>query len=512
MGTYNGFFPYRIAFMYRSPIYMNIVTSFILQIVTFISGLIIPNLILNRFGSDVNGLVNSLNQFLSFATLLEGGLGSVVLASLYEPLIKKDNIKTAGILKSANKFFIQLGIFFFVYCVGVILLYPQFVRSHFSAGYVGTLGLILCANLIVQYYLSITNRLLLEADQKGYIVYIIQTVIIMMVTILTMIFINTLQNIHGIKMIRMLVYLIQPLSFSLLVKKHYTLPVKVAYDEQVLHQRWSGLAQNIAFFIHSNTDVIMLTLFTDLKSVSVYSVYSMIVIGVRTVIITIKNGFFPVLGKCLALKDNKRLEYYFDIYEFIIFNISTVAFGCTASLITSFVMIYTKGVHDVNYDQPVFALLITFAEFTYCIREPYISVDYADGRFKETRLGAFIEVAINLMMSLFLVIRYGLPGIAFGTLLAMISRLIYHVLYNKYHVIHRSVRYFVKRVYIMVVCWICFFIITRIIRWNVITYTEWFLLAGCMLLVYSMITLICNAILDKPGMKKVFDYIGRKQE
>ena len=186
MGTYNGFFPYRIAFMYRSPIYMNIVTSFILQIVTFISGLIIPNLILNRFGSDVNGLVNSLNQFLSFATLLEGGLGSVVLASLYEPLIKKDNIKTAGILKSANKFFIQLGIFFFVYCVGVILLYPQFVRSHFSAGYVGTLGLILCANLIVQYYLSITNRLLLEADQKGYIVYIIQTVIIMMVTILTM--------------------------------------------------------------------------------------------------------------------------------------------------------------------------------------------------------------------------------------------------------------------------------------------------------------------------------------
>ena len=496
----------------KYPIYMNIATSLTLQIVTFTSGLIIPNLILKQFGSDVNGLVNSLNQFLSFITLLEGGLGSVILATLYEPLIKKDHAKTAKILRSANKFFFQLGIIFLVYCVGVIFLYLQFVQTDFSAGYTGILGLILCGNLIVQYYCSITNRLLLEADQKGYIVYLIQIIVIVTVTIMTIVFIDTVQSIHMIKMIRMLVYLIQPICFYLYVKKHYTLPVSAAYDEQVLSQRWNGLVQNIAFFIHSNTDVIILTLFTDLKSVSVYSVYSMIVIGVRAVIITIKNGFVPVLGNCLALKDKKRLQYYFDIYEFIIFNVSTVVFGCTASLITSFVMIYTKGINDINYDQPVFALLITFAEFIYCIREPYISVDYADGKFKETRIGAFAEVAINLFVSLFLVIPYGLLGIAFGTLLAMVSRLFYHVLYNRNHVVYRSVKYFIKRLFIMAVCYIFFFIITRIIRYKAMTYIDWFVYAGCMFSIYSIITLVCNLLFDKPGMKKVYDYMKGNRE
>ena len=38
----------------------NAITSIILQIVTFICGLIVPRLILENFGSDVNGLINSI--------------------------------------------------------------------------------------------------------------------------------------------------------------------------------------------------------------------------------------------------------------------------------------------------------------------------------------------------------------------------------------------------------------------------------------------------------------------
>ena len=37
------------------------------------------------FDSDVNGLVSSLNQFLSYVSLIEGGLTGVVSANLYKP-------------------------------------------------------------------------------------------------------------------------------------------------------------------------------------------------------------------------------------------------------------------------------------------------------------------------------------------------------------------------------------------------------------------------------------------
>ena len=70
----------------RNNAKLNIITSIILQVITFVSGLVIPRLILVQYGSQVNGLVSSLNQFLSLISLFEGGFGSVVLAALYFPL------------------------------------------------------------------------------------------------------------------------------------------------------------------------------------------------------------------------------------------------------------------------------------------------------------------------------------------------------------------------------------------------------------------------------------------
>lgn len=53
---------------------LNIASSLLLQVVSVISGLIVPRIILSCFGSDINGLVSSINQFLSYITLIEGGL------------------------------------------------------------------------------------------------------------------------------------------------------------------------------------------------------------------------------------------------------------------------------------------------------------------------------------------------------------------------------------------------------------------------------------------------------
>ena len=45
----------------------NIVSSIVLQVVNIISGFILPRIILGTFGSEVNGLVSSLNQFLGIS-------------------------------------------------------------------------------------------------------------------------------------------------------------------------------------------------------------------------------------------------------------------------------------------------------------------------------------------------------------------------------------------------------------------------------------------------------------
>lgn len=50
---------------------LNIITSLLLQSVILICGFIVPKLIITNFGSDVNGLISSITQFLAYISLLE---------------------------------------------------------------------------------------------------------------------------------------------------------------------------------------------------------------------------------------------------------------------------------------------------------------------------------------------------------------------------------------------------------------------------------------------------------
>ena len=44
---------------------------------------------------------------------------------------------------------------------------------------------------------------------------------------------------------------------------------KTIEDKELLKDRWNGFSINIAYFIHSSTDVAILTLFTSLSTVSI---------------------------------------------------------------------------------------------------------------------------------------------------------------------------------------------------------------------------------------------------
>ena len=94
---------------------LNSVTSLANQIITLICGFILPKLILSTFGSNVNGLVTSINQFLNVITFLDLGVGAVVTSALYRPLAMKDNNEIGQIYLSAKSFFNRIAIIFLGY-------------------------------------------------------------------------------------------------------------------------------------------------------------------------------------------------------------------------------------------------------------------------------------------------------------------------------------------------------------------------------------------------------------
>ena len=70
---------------FKNTTLLNIICSLFSQLIAIVSGFLIPRLILLNFGSEVNGLVSSIGQFLSYVSLVEGGVSGVVTASMYKP-------------------------------------------------------------------------------------------------------------------------------------------------------------------------------------------------------------------------------------------------------------------------------------------------------------------------------------------------------------------------------------------------------------------------------------------
>ena len=136
---------------------INIIASIAAQVITILCGLIVPRLLLGTFGSEANGLVASLTQFLNYIALVEGGLGSVVLTALYGPLANKNNNEISKVLAAASLFFRQIAYIFVGYVVILALVYSFIVKSSFSWLYVSSLTIILAISLFIQYFFSITS-------------------------------------------------------------------------------------------------------------------------------------------------------------------------------------------------------------------------------------------------------------------------------------------------------------------------------------------------------------------
>ena len=441
---------------------INTLSSLLLQFVSIISGFIIPRLLLQTFGSEVNGLISSLNQFLNYITLFEGGLNAVILASLYKPLSEKNNDKVNALASATNRFYKKISLIFVIYTIVLGIIYPLVVKTSFGIEYIFTLTLILSVNLFSQYCFSITWRTLLKADKKVYLVSFVQIVCIILNTIGVAILIKLFPNVHIVKLFSAITYLLQPVIFNWYIKKNYNIDKNVEPDKEALAQRWDGLGINIASFIHNNTDVVILTLFTDLKNVSIYSVYYLVTTGLKNLITSISGGIIPTLGHAYVSGDKEKLNDIFDKYELIIYMATFLLFVLGGILITPFVLIYTKGINDANYYQPVLGWIMIMAEFMFCIREPYVNMAYCANKFKEISKYAYIEAIINIVLSIIFVIKFGIIGVAIATFIAMTYRTIAHIFYLKDNILHRSIGKSLKNMIIFLISAIIIVILSKL--------------------------------------------------
>lgn len=479
---------------------LNTSTSLFYQIVMIICGFILPRLILESFGSEVNGLVNSITQFLTIISFLELGVGAVIQSSLYKPLAEKDNEQISRVLVSGQSFFTKLAKILLIYVVFLMITYPFIANQKYGFIYTATMIGVISISSFAQYYFGVINSILLTADQKGYVSYITQTITLLMNTVACFILIKIGASIHLVKLTTSMIYVIRPLVLAIYTRKHYNLNWKITYSKEPIKQKWNGVAQHVSAVVLDGTDNIVLTIFSNLKDVSIYSVYSIVTSGVKQLFMSMTNGIQALIGEMWAKQEVDELNKFFGWVEWLLHTGTILMFGITSALIVPFIQVYTKGISDVNYIQPLFALLIVAANAGHCLRLPYNIMILAGGHYKQTQSNYIIAAILNISISVIAVKRLGLIGVAIGTVVAMFYQTVWMAWYDSKNFIKWPFKNFLKQIFVdvLIVVLLHFFINLSFTRsWfemRSVTYPSWIVLAVKISILVILISSIINII------------------
>ena len=472
----------------------NTFSSFFFQIATIICGFIVPRLILWKYGSGVNGLVNSITQFLQVIAFLELGVGSVVQSALYRPLVNKNQQEVSTIVNSAERFFRKIAMILLGYISVMIIIYPMFVIKEFNSLYTVTLICAIGISFFSQYYFGVVDRLVLVADQRGYVLYNIQTITLIVNTALCVCLIRQEVSIQIVKLFSSLIYLLRPFFIRIYVNKHYDINRNIKYKGEPIKQKWNGIAQHVAAIVLDNTDTVVLTVFSTLSNVSIYSVYHLVVLGIKQLLLSMTSGVQALIGELWAKKEYDTLGMAFEWIEWAIHTLTTYIFGCTLMLIWPFVKVYTNGIGDVDYYHPLFALLIVLANAGHCYRLPYNMMILATGHYKQTQGNYIIASLLNVFISIVAVKQWGLIGVVIGTLVAMIYQTIWMAYYGSKNFMCCVWKNFIKQMIIDVFVLTVGCFVTKGLKLPTISYVGWGVLAIKMAVIWIGITVIVNCI------------------
>lgn len=424
----------------------NIVISLATQLVAVVCGLIVPRILIGAYGSEAYGATASIGQFLSYITLLEGGISAVARAALYKPLADHDVYGISAVVSEIQRFFRKIACVFLVYVLVLAVSY-YYIADVKVFDWLTTFLLVLVISIstFAEYFIGISNAILLQAAQKAYITKAASAIATIINAVMIVILVNCGSDLITVKLVSSCIFAIKPIIYAAYVKKEYAIfPVKVR-NKELLSQKWTGLGQHLALFLHYNTDVTVLTILGDLKSVAVYSVYNVVAFHIQNITMSFSTGMEALFGDMLVKKEIEPLRKTINFYETLVSFVTMVLFGTAAVMIVPFVSLYTSGVTDADYYQPVFGLILLLSSALCCLRLPYSALTFAAGHFKQTKFAAYGEAIINIVLTVILVSRFGLIGLAIGTLTAVGFRYVYYVIYLSKNIVNRKISVSVRR-------------------------------------------------------------------
>lgn len=426
---------------------LNSLVAAVNQVVVMVVGIITPRLMIATYGSEINGLVSSLNQFITYISLVEAGIGGAAVFALYKPLAENKYSNISRIVAAAQKSYTQAGVLFSSGLLCLAVVYGVLCNTDtLTFGVIFSISILLGINSCVDFFLVAGFRVLLTADQKNYIISstgIIQTVLRAAILVILA---YSKVNVVLVYAIAACPCFLKALLIFLYCKRNYRYVDKNAEpDTTALNKRWDVIYQQILGVVQSGAPTVIATVLLDFLQVSVFSVYNMVITGINGILGIFISGLPAGFGELIAKKEYENLKKTTGEFEVAYYWILSVVYGITLVMILPFIQVYTNGLTDIEYYRPSLAFVVVLNGLLYNIKTPQSMLIISAGMYQETRWRVTIQGSLILVCGVLLGMPFGLEGIVIGSCISNLYRTVDLIYFVPKYITHTDPWKSVKR-------------------------------------------------------------------
>lgn len=475
----------------------NIIFGFSTQIIILALGIIVPRLILVGYGSETNGLLNTVTQIYSYVALLEAGIGTATIQALYKPITQNDKDEISGILIATRTYYRKITFFYFLCVIALSIVAPFAISSGLDKKIIALVFLFNGLAGVISFYYVATFKQLLIAEGKNYITSNI-TFVVQVCSYLAKITLANLQvNVVYLQLSYLLINVMQVIFYKIYFNKNYKwIDYSSKPNNKALKQKNAFLVHEVTLTVFNSTDTIILSTMCGLTTASIYAVYNLVFSGLQTLISTLFNSIKFSLGQ--TYHENKeeyiRLNDAFDsFYLVFVFSLISVCY----ILILPFISLYTKGVSDAYYLDDKLPFLFCMIQLLSASRAVSSNLINIAQHAKQTMWRSILEAAINIIVSVILVKQVGIYGVLLGTIVALLYRTNDMVIYANTKILKRLPIRTYCTLAVNFILFFCVMLSTRIMKIEVDNYIVFAVYGAAltiiMLLLYFLVNIIFNS-------------------
>lgn len=422
----------------------NIIFGYISNLVILLVNFIQRTVFIYVLGKTLSGVNGVYTDVLSVLSLTELGIGTALNYSLYKPVAERNIEKIKSYMRFYKKAYLTIAGVIAVLGVAISP-FLKFILKNPGNLTVGELTLyyyLFLFNTVISYFVTYKYSLV-NAEQKNYIQTNITTLTKMATATVQIAVLLLFRNFFFYLLAQSVVELLQKIFVTAYLNRLYPylrdrdVEKLTAEETRVVATKTKALiCHKIGDVARLQTDKIIISSFVNVDTAAIVDNYVYIITYVGNFVNIIFDSVISGFGNVVATESKERQYLLFKVYRF--FACWLYGFGAVGfyHLLTPFI----GGVwlRDDSWTLPqVTVTLLVMDFYLKGGRTVLLNFKIASGLFEQDRFLPLIQGAVNLVVSIGLVLKIGVTGVYVGTLvsgiLANLIRpgIIYRVCFGK---------------------------------------------------------------------------------